>query len=174
MSSYDRDFSSRRPIVSSLLSANAEFERWLAQNAHKDHVDALGIAWTVSPQHRVLPDPVNRHASIHRLSFQLQTQISRQILIKRGVLDASKDQRLYELMDDTIITFLYQRRAFEADRIAKIRSQALEDLVEIRRKLARVDLSPIYRRAIGRWVNSRFAMTYPPPAAQQIKIDLEV
>ncbi|MES2744613.1 MAG: hypothetical protein V4655_04260 [Bdellovibrionota bacterium] len=174
MSMFDRDFSPRRPIAQSLTSANAEFSRWLAQNTQKDHVDALGLVWTVTTQHTILPDPVNRHASIHRLSFELKTQISRRILIERGVLDASKDQRLCELMDDSIITFVYQRPAFETDRLEKVRSQVLEDLVKIRQKLAGVDLSPLYRKVIGRWVNSRFAMTYPPVTIQQIKIDLEV
>lgn len=171
---FERDFRPRRPVVSTLTSANAEFAHWLANNTRKPHVDASGLVWTVDAQHQIFPDPVNRHSSRHRLGFELKTQVSRNILLEYSVLDASNDQRLLSLMDDSIITFIYQRPAFETDRLDKVRSQVLEDLVEIRRKLSGVDLSETYRRVIGRWVNSQFAMTYPPGSARQIKIDLEV
>lgn len=171
---FEREYRPRKPVVSTLTSANAEFQRWLDQNTHKDHVDALGLVWTVTAQHQVFPDPVNRHASRHRLSFEIKTEISRKILLERGVLDPSKDQRLLGLMDDSTITFLYQRPVFETDTIDKVRAQVLEDLVKIRAGLASVNLSGIYRRVVGRFVNSRFAMTHPPVSARQIKIDLEV
>lgn len=170
----ERDYRPRRPVVSTLTSANAEFDHWLAKNTQKDHIDAVGLIWAVDVQHQIFPDPVNRHASRHRLVLVLRTEISRTLLVEKGVLDASNDRRLLSLMDDSTIAFIYQRPAFETDKLDKIRSQVLEDLVEIRTKLLAVDLSKTYRNVIGRWVNNRFAMTYPPRSVQQIKIDLEL
>lgn len=171
---FERDYRPRKLAVSSLTSANAEFDRWLAQNAPKVYTDALGLEWKATTHHQILPDPVNRHASIHRLSIELKCEVSRQVLVERGVLDTSNDQRLLSLMDDSIITFIYQRPPFETDKLEKARAQVLADLSKIRENLANVDLSAQYRRVMGRWVNSRFAMAYPASAARQIKIDLEV
>lgn len=171
---FEKEYRPRKPVVSTLTSANREFQRWLEQNAHKDYTDAIGLVWIVELQHQVFPDPVNRHSSLHRLSFQIQSEIDKKRLLEHGVLDPSKDQRLLELMDDSTITFVYQRPVFETDTLDKVRTQVLDDLVKIRHGLAAVNLSETYRKVIGRYVNSRFAMTYPRAAVPQIKIDLEV
>ena len=167
----------RRPqrlVITSLTSANAEFNRWLAQNDHTQLPDASGQIWSIKAQVQILPDPVNLHAAVHRLNFELKTEISRQILLDRGVLDTSKDQRLLSLMDNSIITILYQRPAFETDTADKLRTQAAEDLIKIRAGLRTVDLGRLYRAVVGRWIDKQFHMTYPPITSYQIKIDLAV
>lgn len=171
---FEKEYRPRKPVVSTLTSANREFQGWLEQNAHKDFTDALGLVWVVVVQHQILPDPINRHSSRHRLSFQIKSEINKKSLQEHGVLDPSNDQRLLDLMDDSTITFVYQRPVFESDTIDKIRSQVLDDLVKIRKGLGSVNLSETYRKVIGRYVNSRFAMTYPVASTPQIKIDLEV
>ncbi|MBC7661451.1 MAG: hypothetical protein H7249_17280 [Chitinophagaceae bacterium] len=169
-----QDNRSQRPVIGSLTSANAEFNHWLKQNQHTQLPDASGQIWTLKGQVQIFPDPVNLHAAVHRLSFELKTEISRQILLKRGVLDASKDQRLLSLLDDSIITVLYQRAPFETDSADKIRTQAAEDLIKIRNAMKSVDLGKLYRATMGRWVDKQFHMTYPPLSSYQIKIDLAV
>jgi len=163
----------RAPAVGSLTSANAEFNRWLNENCHTQLPDALGQIWTSTPSVQILPDPVNKHASIHRLQFDIKTQISRHILLACAVLDMSKDQRLLSLLDDSIITVVYQRPAFETDLAYKLKAQAAEDLIKIRKGILNVNLSDLYRAVVGRWVNSRFHMTYPAITSPQIKINLE-
>lgn len=164
----------RGPVIGSLTSANAEFNRWLAQNSHTQLPDALGQIWTCTGQVHIRPDPINRHAAIHRLSFEVKTDINRQILLDLGVLDASKDQRLLTLMDHSTITLLYQRPAFETDSADKLRTQAAEDLVKIRKAMLGVNLSLLYRAEVGRWVDKRFHMTYPAIPSTHLKINLEV
>lgn len=169
-----QDHRPRRPVIGSLTSANAEFNRWLAQNSHTQLPDALGHMWVCTGQVQILPDPVNLHAAVHRLSFELKTEISPQILLKLGVLSASKDQRLMSLMDHSIITVLYQRPAFETNSADKLRTQAAVDLIKIRKAMLSVNLSALYRSVVGRWVDKRFHMTYPSITSPQIKINLEV
>ncbi len=170
----DKDYRPRRPSVTSLTSANAEFERWYSQNVFRDPLDALGIPWLIKPNYQIFPDPVNRHASRHRLAYEVTTQVNRQLLLEKKVLDASKDQRLLELMDDSTITLIYQRAPIESDGLDKIRSQALVDLAKIRDGIARLNLGAFYRKWVGRSVSQRFSMSYPSLSTQQIKIDLEL
>lgn len=169
-----QDHRPRPAVIGSLTSANAEFNRWLAQNSHTQLPDALGHIWVCTGNVQILPDPVNLHAAIHRLSFEVKTEISQHILLKLGVLDASKDQRLLSLMDHSIITVLYQRPAFETNAADKLRTQAAEDLIKIRKAMLCVNLSGLYRNVVGRWVDKGFHMTYPLITSPQIKINLEV
>ncbi len=164
----------RAPAVGSLTSANAEFNRWLKANCHTQLPDALGQIWTSLPSVQILPDPVNKHAVIHRLQFVVKTEISRHILLKCAVLDTSKDQRLLSLMDNSTISVVYQRPPFEANNVYKLKTQAAEDLIKIRKGILTVNLSQLYRAEVGRLVDSRFHMSYPPIPSHLIKIDLEV
>ncbi|RYZ58732.1 MAG: hypothetical protein EOP07_06100 [Proteobacteria bacterium] len=169
-----QDHRPRGLAIASLTSANAEFNRWLRENCHSQITDALGQIWTCKATVQILPDPVNLHAAIHRLSFDIKTEISRKILLDLGILDMSKDQRLLSLMDNSIISVLYQRPAFDSDSAEKIRTQAAEDLVKIRARMKKVDLSQMYKNQMGRWVDRQFHMAYPPIVSAQIKINLEV
>ncbi len=174
MSFSELNRTTRRPVIASLASADAEFNRWVASHGYQELRDARGGLWQLHMKLEQLPHPQDTQASLFRLHMGLSSELDVRQLVEVGAYSLENDERLLGMLGSDRIPMVMKNRILEASTVESVRSQLAAEIVNIRKSLAKVDLNEVRRRLVGQWIDrkclfgSRFALE---PGD---KIDLDV
>jgi hypothetical protein len=144
-----------RPVVTSQLSANRAAQAWLEQNKQDSVVDAAGLEWKIVVEMREVPDPVDHRRAMFELTIRLEASASAETLIRTGTLHQQDDERLAQLIGDSIIPFARKPIYHEAKSIDEARRFLADRVQEIAKEMRANGFHEIKRQLIGRWVDEK-------------------
>jgi hypothetical protein len=166
--------STRRPVIASVASADAEFNHWVERQAFQDFKDANGGVWLLQMKVQQLPHPQDTQASLHRLQLGLRCDLDARHLVEVGAYDARDDERLLQLLGTDRVPMEMKNRVLENTSVDTLRGQLADELVSMRKSLEKVDLNTMRRRVIAQWIDRKQLFGSRFPASTPDKINLDV
>ncbi len=144
-----------RPIVKSVIGAQAEWERWLYENHFQRLLDADGLDWTLELSIDQLPDDDNRHGARYVVTLQLGADVDVDTFVKTGTLDRIEDERTITLIGAQKVPLRMRPAVHHAKGEPDARELLVRVLPELRENIATSRLRDIKRSLIGRWIDDQ-------------------
>lgn len=141
-----------RPVIKSVISAQAEWENWLRQNNFEFFMDADGLDWRVSMMSDQLPNETNPGAGRWITTVQIGVDVPIKALVETGSFDPVEDARLIDLASDRPIPLRVRRLQYEANSESEMRETLVRALPELRENFRKTSLHEVKRALVGRWV----------------------
>lgn len=144
-----------RPVVKSLLSAQAEWDHWLLENHFQRLLDADGLDWHLDVEIQQYPDPEDCHISRWVATLQLKADVDCATLMATGTLDPEEDSRLASLIGEQKVPMRMKPMVHTAKGEKDGRDLLIQLLPELRDSIGKTKLREIKRGLIGRWIESQ-------------------
>jgi hypothetical protein len=150
----DFDKPPSRPVIKSVISAQAEWENWLRQNNFEFFRDGDGLEWRVSMTFEQLPSQSDKGPARLVTSLQIGVDVSMSNLVSTGTFDADDDSRLIEIASGRTIPLRMRRVQYEANSEGDMRDTLVRALPELRENFRKTSLHEVKRSLVGRWIES--------------------
>ena len=144
-----------RPVIKSIISAQAEWDTWLHENHFRILQDAEGLEWRLELETQQLPDPKDRHGTLWVLTLMMTSDVDVETFIRTGTLDSENDLRLIGMLRDKKIPLRMKPMIYEAHGIKEAKDLLARILPELRENIAESGLNEIKRGLIGRWLEGQ-------------------
>ncbi|MDQ3235227.1 MAG: hypothetical protein M3Q07_25745 [Pseudobdellovibrionaceae bacterium] len=164
----------RRPVIASVASADAEFNHWVERQGYREFKDANGGIWQLHMKLRQLPHPHDTQASLYRLQIDLKCELDTRHLVEVGAYDSKEDERLLLRLGTDRVPVEMKSRIMETPSIENLRGELVDELDRIRKSLEKIDLNSMRKRVIGQWVDRKQLFGSRIPSSSADKIDLDV
>lgn len=167
----DFDKPPSRPVIKSVISAQAEWENWLRQNNFEFFRDADGVEWRVTMTFAQLPGQVEKGSSRWVTTLEIGVDLPISALISTGTLDSDEDARLIGLAGDHLIPLRMRRVQYEAASEGEMRETLVQALPELRENFRKTSLHEVKRSLVGRWIEGMLMFGHQQePMTQQAAI----
>lgn len=163
-----------RPVIASVASADAEFNRWVERQAFQDLKDANGGLWQLQLNLQQLPHPHDTQAPLYRLQIGLSCELDARHLVNVGAYDAKDDERLLNLLGSDRVPVAMKSRVMEHSSLESLRGMLADELFKLRKSMDKVDLNSMRKRVIGQWIDRKQLFGSRIPSSSADKIDLDV
>ncbi|WP_141736067.1 hypothetical protein [Oligoflexus tunisiensis] len=164
----------RRPVIPSVASADAEFNHWVERQGLRDFRDANGGLWQLQLKLQQLPHPQDTQATLYRLQIGLSCVLHTRHLVEVSAYDSADDARLLQLLGEDQVPVEMKSRLFENVSLENLRGQLADELLRMRKSLEKVDLNSMRKRVIGQWIDRKQRFGSRIPSSSADKIDLDV
>lgn len=150
----DFDKPPSRPVIKSVISAQAEWENWLRQNNFEFFRDADGLEWRVSMSFEQLPAQADRGAARWVTSLQIGVDVTMATLVDTGTFDPEDDARLIDLASNRAIPLRMRKVQYETNSEGDMRETLVQALPELRENFRKTSLHEVKRSLVGRWIEN--------------------
>ncbi|MCX6130968.1 MAG: hypothetical protein NTX25_18160 [Proteobacteria bacterium] len=164
----------RRPLLASLASADAEFNKWVTSRGYHELSDTQGGVWQFIFNLVQLPHPDDTQAILYKLQISLIGELTQANLLSTGVCKPNTDARLLSLLGPDKISISMKPRVFESESLDTLRNLFAKERFNIRNSLMKTDLSTMKRRLIGQWIDRKCLFGNKLYSAHEEKIELDV
>ena len=141
-----------RPVIKSVISAQAEWENWLRQNNFEFFKDADGLDWRVSMTTDQLPNEASPGKGRWITVLQIGVDCPISAMVETGSFDPVEDARLIGLASERPIPLRVRRLQYEANSESEMRDTLVRALPELRENFRKTSLHEVKRALVGRWV----------------------
>jgi hypothetical protein len=174
MSFSEVNRTTRRPVIASLASADAEFNRWVASQGYQELIDADGGTWQLKMKLEQLPHPQEIQGALFRLHIGLESTLDVRQLVEVGAFDREDDQRLLHMLGNDKVPMEMRNRMLEHSSVETLRGMLADEMVNIRKSLSKVELNEVRKRLIGQWIDRKCLFGGRLPTLSADKNDLDV
>ena len=163
----DFDNPPSRPVIKSVISAQAEWENWLRQNNFEFFRDGDGLEWRVSMTFEQLPGQSSKGSTRWVTSIQIGVDVRISDLVATGTFDAVEDERLVVMASDRTIPLRMRKLQYEANSEGEMRESLVQALPELRENFRKTSLHEVKRTLVGRWIEGILVFGHEPSLAGQ-------
>ena len=144
----------RKPVVSSLAAAQAEFNHWLLENTFATLHDRAGGVWRSIVRLKQEPSPGEARKAWFLLAVSIKSSMTSKSLCDTAVLCPDNDTRLIALLGEMEIPLTLPLGEWEGGDMSTMRSHLQQSIVKAREILRVSDLSRLKRQRLSWWLDS--------------------
>jgi hypothetical protein len=164
----------KRPVIASVASADAEFNHWVERQGYQEFKDANGGVWQLQMKLQQLPHPHDTQAALYRLTIGLNCILDVRHLVEVGAYDSKDDERLLQKLGTDRVPVAMKSRIMETPSVENLRGELVDELHRMRKSLEKIDLNSMRKRVIGQWIDRKQLFGSRIPSSSADKIDLDV
>lgn len=152
-----KDFEPKKPVISSTLGANLEFNEWLKSNNYKFIVDKDNLPWQLKIDVKEIPSYLESKQMIYFISYVLQSTLSYDILLRTKMYDPadSNDNRILSFIVDDIIPLIIKLHPQKAYTIQEVKNLITQKILWIKETLPKFDIKDKKRKQIALWMEKQ-------------------
>jgi len=121
-----------------------------------------------------LPHPQDTQGALFRLHIGLDSMLDARQLVEVGAFDSEEDKRLLQMLGNDKVPMEMRNRMLEHASVENLRGMLADEMINIRKSLAKVELNEVRKRLIGQWVDRKCLFGGRLPTLSGDKIDLDV
>lgn len=158
----DFDKPPSRPVIKSVISAQAEWENWLRQNNFEFFRDGDGLEWQVTMTFGQFPSQSDKGPARWVTTLQIAVDVSISALVGTGTFDPIEDARLVAMSAGRTIPLRMRRLQYEANTEGEMRETLVQVLPELRENFRKTSLHDVKRALVGRWIEGLMVFGQEP------------
>lgn len=152
-----KDFEPKKPVISSTLGANLEFNEWLKSNNYKFIVDKDGLPWQLKIDVKEIPSYLESNQMIYFISYVLTSTLFYDVLLHTKVCDPadSNDNRILSFVADDKIPLIIKLHSQKAHTIQEAKNLITQKILWIKETLPNSDIKDKKRKQIALWMEKQ-------------------
>lgn len=142
-----------RPVVTSQLAADAIIAHWNEQNTQRQLKDKEGLNWDVNvTAQQEVREPLQQR-EIWKITVKMIADAKAESFVASGVLDGDRDERLIQLLGNSLVPLALKPRSFDANNLEEAKNLTIELLDRIATELHSKDRKEAKRQLIYRFID---------------------